>query len=60
MELSATRSLLPGSILFDPAEKKSWSQQGLNPHFQVGDRPAPKPLYHKDIVDVKSFILSFT
>ncbi len=30
-------------------KKKSWWQQGLSPWLQ-GDRPAPKPLSHKDLL----------
>jgi hypothetical protein len=33
--------------IVNPAENKLWMQQGLNPWLQ-GERPAPKPLNHKD------------
>ncbi len=34
--------------IVNPAKKKLWMQQGLNPWLQ-GERQAPKPLNHKDL-----------
>jgi hypothetical protein len=35
-------------------QKNAWMQQGLNPWLQ-GERPAPKPLNHKDLLILRAW-----
>jgi hypothetical protein len=39
-------------------QKKSWILQGLNPWLQ-GERPAPKPLNHKDLLILRAWFFHF-
>ncbi len=43
----------------NPAEKQTWMQQELNPWLQ-GDRQAPKPLKHEDLLGLRALFFHLT